>query len=137
MLCFLPPFSFDMSLTCSRDLEKEEPPPYDVALKLTARFSDRQFLRSARVSGNWVGEEASTSYFPFIPDQPFRVNILFWCSWPIYMTDDCGAKWTPEGVFVDIGYEDAFDFVFVSSFFQVPSTAKSKQYLERKFWIIQ
>uniref|UniRef100_A0A3Q3W0K4 Galectin n=1 Tax=Mola mola TaxID=94237 RepID=A0A3Q3W0K4_MOLML len=71
----LEPESFDMSLTCSRDLEKEEPPPYDVALKLTARFSDRQFLRSARVSGNWVGEEASTSYFPFIPDQPFRIEI--------------------------------------------------------------
>lgn len=64
-----------MSLTCGRATEKEEP-PYDVALNLTARFSDRQFLRSARVSGKWVGEEASTAYFPFIPDQPFRVNNL-------------------------------------------------------------
>lgn len=70
-----PHFSFDVSLTCGRDSEKEEP-PYDVALKLTARFTDRQFLRSARVSGKWVGEEASTAYFPFIPDQPFRVGII-------------------------------------------------------------
>lgn len=64
-----------MSLTCGRASEKEEP-PHDVALKLTARFTDRQFLRSARISGKWVGEEASTAYFPFIPDQPFRVNNL-------------------------------------------------------------
>ncbi|XP_041644898.1 galectin-related protein-like isoform X2 [Cheilinus undulatus] len=70
----LEPDSFNVSLTCGRDSEKEEP-PYDVALKLTARFSDRQFLRSARVSGKWVGEEASTAYFPFIPDQPFRIEI--------------------------------------------------------------
>lgn len=86
-----PPPSFDVSLTCGRDSEKEEH-PYDVALKLTVRFTDRQFMRSARISGKWIGEEASTSYFPFIPDQPFRVNILFvlmadslsrclWCSW--------------------------------------------------------
>ncbi|CAB1432590.1 unnamed protein product [Pleuronectes platessa] len=68
------PASFDLSLTCGRD-SKEEEPPYDVALKLSARFSDRQFLRSARVSGKWTGEEVSTSYFPFIPDQPFRVEI--------------------------------------------------------------
>lgn len=65
-----------MSLTCGRDSDKEEP-PYDVALKLTARFPDRQFLRCARLSGKWVGEEASTAYFPFIPDQPFRVNTFF------------------------------------------------------------
>uniref|UniRef100_A0A3B4VBJ6 Galectin n=1 Tax=Seriola dumerili TaxID=41447 RepID=A0A3B4VBJ6_SERDU len=61
-------------LTCGRDSEKEEP-PQDVALKLTARFGDRQFLRSARVSGKWTEEEASTAYFPFIPDQPFRIEI--------------------------------------------------------------
>lgn len=76
LLSFLSLHSFDVSLTCGRDSEKEEP-PYDVALKLTARFTDRQFLRSARVSGKWVGEEASTAYFPFIPDQPFRVNNRF------------------------------------------------------------
>lgn len=65
-----------MSLTCGRDSEKEGT-PHDVALKLTARFTDRQFLRSARISGKWTVEEASTDYFPFIPDQPFRVKIPF------------------------------------------------------------
>ncbi|XP_061915468.1 galectin-related protein B-like [Entelurus aequoreus] len=70
----LEPDSFDVSLTCGRDLDKEDP-AYDVALKLTARFSDRQFLRSARIAGKWTQEEASTAYFPFIPDQPFRVEI--------------------------------------------------------------
>nr|QHQ71226.1 galectin-related protein b [Scophthalmus maximus] len=73
----LEPDSIDVSLTCGRDSEKEEQqqPPHDVALKLTVRFTDRQFLRSARVSGKWTVEEASTSYFPFIPNQPFRVEI--------------------------------------------------------------
>ncbi|KAM3862834.1 galectin-related protein B-like [Diretmus argenteus] len=68
------PDSFDVSLTCGRGAEKEEP-QCDVALKLTARFAERQFLRNARVSGKWTEEEASTAYFPFIPDQPFRVEI--------------------------------------------------------------
>uniref|UniRef100_A0A8C6WWA2 Galectin n=1 Tax=Neogobius melanostomus TaxID=47308 RepID=A0A8C6WWA2_9GOBI len=70
----LEPDSFDVSLTCGRDSEKEDPPS-DVALKLTARFSERKFLRNARVSGKWTEEEASTDYFPFIPDQPFRMEI--------------------------------------------------------------
>ncbi|XP_075906969.1 lectin, galactoside-binding-like b isoform X1 [Nelusetta ayraudi] len=70
----LEPESFVVSLTCGRDSDKEEP-PHDVALKLTARFTDRQFLRCARLSGKWVGEEVSTAYFPFIPDQPFRIEI--------------------------------------------------------------
>lgn len=73
VFCFFYTLSFDVSLTCGRDSEKGEP-PFDVALKLTARFTDRQFLRSARVSGKWTEEEASTVYFPFIPDQPFRVK---------------------------------------------------------------
>lgn len=73
---FFHTLSFDVSLTCGRDSEKGEP-PFDVALKLTARFTDRQFLRSARVSGKWTEEEASTVYFPFIPDQPFRVKNPF------------------------------------------------------------
>uniref|UniRef100_A0A8C2XIW8 Galectin n=1 Tax=Cyclopterus lumpus TaxID=8103 RepID=A0A8C2XIW8_CYCLU len=70
----LEPDRIDVSLTCGRDSEKEGT-PHDVALKLTARFADRQFLRSARISGKWTGEEASTAYFPFIPDQPFRIEI--------------------------------------------------------------
>ncbi|XP_028325384.1 lectin, galactoside-binding-like b [Gouania willdenowi] len=72
----LEPDRFDVSLTCGRDSEKEkEAQVSDVALKLIARFSDRQFVRSARVSGKWTEEEASTVYFPFIPDQPFRIEI--------------------------------------------------------------
>ncbi|KAF7661931.1 hypothetical protein LDENG_00249920 [Lucifuga dentata] len=70
----LEPDSFDVSLTCGRGTEKEEP-QHDVALKLTARFPDRQFLRGARISGKWTEEEASITYFPFIPDQPFRIEI--------------------------------------------------------------
>ena len=71
--------SFDISLMCECGLkQEEEESQYDTALKLTARFSDRQFLRSARVSGSWTQEEVSTDYFPFIPNQPFRVNVT-WC----------------------------------------------------------
>ncbi|KAF6718990.1 Galectin-related protein B [Oryzias melastigma] len=70
----LEPDSFDVSLTCGRDADKQDT-PHDVALKLAARFSDRQFVSCARVSGKWTGEEVSTAYFPFIPDQPFRMEI--------------------------------------------------------------
>ncbi|CAL9687863.1 unnamed protein product [Knipowitschia caucasica] len=70
----LEPVSFDVSLTCGHITEKEDP-PYDVALKLTARFSERRLLRTARVSGKWTVEEASSEYFPFIPDQPFRIEL--------------------------------------------------------------
>ncbi|KAK6328141.1 hypothetical protein J4Q44_G00001190 [Coregonus suidteri] len=70
----LEPDSFDVSLTCGRGTEEEEPQP-DVALKLSARFAERQFLRNSRVSGQWSEEEKSIDYFPFIPDQPFRIEI--------------------------------------------------------------
>ncbi|XP_052356556.1 galectin-related protein-like isoform X2 [Oncorhynchus keta] len=70
----LEPDSFDVSLTCGRGTEKEEPQP-DVALKLSARFAEHQFLRNSRVSGKWSEEEKSIDYFPFIPDQPFRVPV--------------------------------------------------------------
>uniref|UniRef100_A0A8C7XSG7 Galectin n=1 Tax=Oryzias sinensis TaxID=183150 RepID=A0A8C7XSG7_9TELE len=69
----LEPDSFDVSLTCGRDVDKQE--NQDVALKLAARFSDRQFLSCARISGKWTTEDVSTAYFPFIPDQPFRMEI--------------------------------------------------------------
>ncbi|KAJ3610001.1 hypothetical protein NHX12_022095 [Muraenolepis orangiensis] len=68
------PDSFVISLACEGGLKMEEE-QNDTALKLTARFPERQFLRCARVSGTWTEEEASTAYFPFIPDQPFRVEI--------------------------------------------------------------
>ncbi|XP_026873381.1 lectin, galactoside-binding-like b isoform X2 [Electrophorus electricus] len=70
------PDSFDVSLTCSCSTEKkDEEELTDVALKLSARFSERQFLRNARVSGKWSEEEAAIPYFPFIQDQPFRIEI--------------------------------------------------------------
>lgn len=70
------PDSFDVSLTCGVVEGKEEQDPKkDVALKLCARFVDRQFLRSARVFGKWSEEETSIPYFPFIQDQPFRIEI--------------------------------------------------------------
>ncbi len=65
--------SFDISLTCGHNEENDDEELTDVALKLSARFTERQFLRNARVSGKWSEEEAPISYFPFIQDQPFRV----------------------------------------------------------------
>ncbi|MFT7806214.1 galectin-related protein-like [Arapaima gigas] len=67
------PDSFSISLTCGRGTEAE--PPANVALELCARFTDRQFLRRARVAGRWGEEETPITYFPFIQDQPFRIEI--------------------------------------------------------------
>ncbi|XP_018606214.1 galectin-related protein-like isoform X1 [Scleropages formosus] len=67
------PESFDISLTCGCGTEEE--PPGDVALELCARFVDRQFLRKACVSGTWGEPEKPIPYFPFIEDQPFRIEI--------------------------------------------------------------
>lgn len=67
--------SFDISLNCGHSEKKDDEELTDVALKLSARFTERQFLRNARVSGKWSEEEAPIAYFPFIPDQPFRVMI--------------------------------------------------------------
>ncbi|KAG7492837.1 hypothetical protein MATL_G00018980 [Megalops atlanticus] len=67
------PESFDISLTCG--CGTEEQPPADVALELCARFEDRQFLRKACVSGTWGEAEKPIPYFPFIEDQPFRIEI--------------------------------------------------------------
>ncbi|MBN3304828.1 LEGL protein, partial [Amia calva] len=66
------PDSFDISLACGG---LEEDPPADVALELSARFAEKQFLRKACVSGEWGKEETSIPYFPFIQDQPFRIEI--------------------------------------------------------------
>ncbi|CAM4541456.1 galectin-related protein [Caretta caretta] len=68
----LNPESFDISLTCG----ESEDPPADVAIELKAVFTDKQFLRNSCVSGEWGEEQSSIPYFPFIPDQPFRVEIL-------------------------------------------------------------
>ncbi|XP_025047267.1 galectin-related protein [Alligator sinensis] len=68
----LNPESFDISLTCG----DSEDPPADVAIELKAVFPDRQFLRNSCISGERGEEQSSIPYFPFIPDQPFRVEIL-------------------------------------------------------------
>ncbi|KAL7991337.1 hypothetical protein Chor_015593 [Crotalus horridus] len=68
----LNPESFDISLTCG----DSEDPPADTAIELKALFSDKQFLRNSCISGEWGEEQSSLPYFPFIPDQPFRVEIL-------------------------------------------------------------
>ncbi|KAJ8246180.1 hypothetical protein GJAV_G00264580 [Gymnothorax javanicus] len=67
------PESFDISLTCG--CGSAEKPPEDVALELCARFEDRQFLRKACVAGAWIEPERPIPYFPFIEDQPFRMEI--------------------------------------------------------------
>ncbi|PKK26308.1 lectin, galactoside-binding-like [Columba livia] len=68
----LTPESFGISLTCG----ESEDPPADVAIELKAVFTDRQFIRNSCVAGEWGEEQSSIPYFPFIPDQPFRVEIL-------------------------------------------------------------
>ncbi|XP_051993645.1 galectin-related protein-like [Xyrauchen texanus] len=60
------PDSFDISLTCGCG---------DVALDMCVQFEDREILRNACVSDTWGEEERSIPYFPFIADQPFRVEI--------------------------------------------------------------
>uniref|UniRef100_A0A3B1JLD1 Galectin n=1 Tax=Astyanax mexicanus TaxID=7994 RepID=A0A3B1JLD1_ASTMX len=62
------PDSFDISLTCGCD---------DVALELSAKFEDKQLMRNAHVGGSWGEEETAIPFFPFIPDQPFRVNTVY------------------------------------------------------------
>ncbi|XP_041065256.1 galectin-related protein-like [Carcharodon carcharias] len=65
------PTSFEISLCCG----DSDVSPADVAMELQARFPDQQFVRNAFVSGEWGEEETSIPYFPFIPDQPFRLEM--------------------------------------------------------------
>lgn len=64
--------SFAISLTCG----DSEDPPADVAIELKAVFTDRQLLRNSCISGERGEEQSAIPYFPFIPDQPFRVSTL-------------------------------------------------------------
>ena len=66
----LNPESFAISLTCG----DSEDPPADVAIELKAVFTDRQLLRNSCISGERGEEQLAIPYFPFIPDQPFRVS---------------------------------------------------------------
>ncbi|TRY86059.1 hypothetical protein DNTS_030162 [Danionella cerebrum] len=65
------PESLDVSLTCGCA---------DVALDVCVRFEEREVLRNACVSDLWGEEERSIPYFPFIPQQPFRMEI--YCEHP-------------------------------------------------------
>uniref|UniRef100_UPI00398F7901 galectin-related protein-like isoform X2 n=1 Tax=Pristiophorus japonicus TaxID=55135 RepID=UPI00398F7901 len=65
------PTSFEISLCCG----DSDVSPADVAVELQARFPDHQFVRNAFVSGEWGEEETPIPYFPFIPDQPFRLEM--------------------------------------------------------------
>ncbi|XP_006893160.1 PREDICTED: galectin-related protein-like [Elephantulus edwardii] len=68
----LNPESFAISLTCG----DSEDPLADVAIELKAVFTDRQLLRNSCISGERGEEQSAIPYFPFILDQPFRVEIL-------------------------------------------------------------
>lgn len=71
--------SFGISLTCG----ESEDPPADVAIELKAVFTDRQFVRNSCVAGEWGEEQSSIPYFPFIPDQPFRVSTRMAVAYPM------------------------------------------------------
>ncbi|XP_075947845.1 galectin-related protein-like [Anarhichas minor] len=66
------PDRFYVALTCGRG--SGEPPP-DVALELCVRFRDRQVLRRACVAGSWGDADRAVPFFPFISDQPFKIEI--------------------------------------------------------------
>ncbi|XP_034044171.1 galectin-related protein-like [Thalassophryne amazonica] len=64
-----------MALTRGCGMSKR--PPSDVALELCVRFRDQQVLRRACVGGSWSEPERNIPFFPFIRNQPFRMEI--WC----------------------------------------------------------
>ncbi|XP_029987102.1 galectin-related protein [Sphaeramia orbicularis] len=66
------PDRFYMALTCGCGTSREPPP--DVALELCVRFRDRQVLRRACVSGSWGDIDRAVPFFPFIRNQPFRIQ---------------------------------------------------------------
>ncbi|XP_026159357.1 galectin-related protein-like isoform X2 [Mastacembelus armatus] len=67
------PDRFYVALTCGCGTNREPPP--DVALELCVRFRDQQVLRRACVSGSWGDVEGAVPFFPFIRDQPFKLEI--------------------------------------------------------------
>uniref|UniRef100_A0A3Q2D4N0 Galectin n=2 Tax=Cyprinodon variegatus TaxID=28743 RepID=A0A3Q2D4N0_CYPVA len=69
---FLLSARFYVALTCGRGTSKEPPP--NVALELCVRFKDRQVLRRACMSGSWGEVERAVPFFPFIKDQPFKME---------------------------------------------------------------
>lgn len=67
------PDRFYVALTCGRGISGE--PPTDVALELCVRFKDQQVLRRACVSGSWGDVDRAVPFFPFIKDQPFKMEL--------------------------------------------------------------
>ncbi|XP_023131621.1 galectin-related protein-like [Amphiprion ocellaris] len=67
------PDRFYVALTCGCGTSREPPP--DVALELCVRFRDRQILRRACMSGSWGDADRAVPFFPFIRDQPFKIEI--------------------------------------------------------------
>ncbi|XP_041640366.1 galectin-related protein-like [Cheilinus undulatus] len=67
------PDRFYVALTCGRGTGGQ--PPTDVALELCVRFRDRQVLRRACVGGVWGDVDRAVPFFPFIKDQPFKMEL--------------------------------------------------------------
>ncbi|KAF7653537.1 hypothetical protein LDENG_00081710 [Lucifuga dentata] len=67
------PDRFYIGLTCGCGISRK--PPSDVALELCVRFKDCQVLRRACVSGAWGDVDHAIPFFPFIRDQPFKLEI--------------------------------------------------------------
>uniref|UniRef100_H2LD01 Galectin n=1 Tax=Oryzias latipes TaxID=8090 RepID=H2LD01_ORYLA len=67
------PDRFYIALTCGRGTSREPPP--NVALELCVRFKDQQVLRKACISGSWGEVEKAVPFFPFIKDQPCKIEL--------------------------------------------------------------
>ncbi|XP_019666710.2 LOW QUALITY PROTEIN: galectin-related protein [Felis catus] len=72
------PENFAISLTWG----DSEDPSANVAIELKAGFTDWQRLRNSCISGERGEGQSAIPYFPFIPDQLFRVEIL--CEHPCF-----------------------------------------------------
>ncbi|EDL31295.1 mCG55122 [Mus musculus] len=72
------PKSFAISLTCG----DSEDPPADVAIELKVVFTNQQVFRNSCISGESDEENLAFPYFPFVPDQPFRMEIF--CQQPCF-----------------------------------------------------
>nr|XP_057928969.1 galectin-related protein-like [Doryrhamphus excisus] len=67
------PDRFYIALTCGCGMPRE--PPADVALEICVRFKERQVLRRACVRGAWGRAESAIPFFPFIKNQPFKMEV--------------------------------------------------------------
>ncbi|XP_029942679.1 galectin-related protein-like [Salarias fasciatus] len=67
------PDRFYLALTCGRGVSGE--PPLDVAVELCVQFREQQVLRRACRAGAWTEAERTLPFFPFIRDQPFKMEV--------------------------------------------------------------